>query len=76
MVDWYDFDILWVGIVGRINLQMKLCQEINWLCLQKVQYCRRFGEDVRKKREIDAEIELDVIEKIRCRWMQTELLRC
>ena len=76
MVGRYGFDILWVEIAGRINLLAKLCQEINWLCLQQIQYCRRFGEDVRKKREIDAEIELDVIKKIRCRWMQTEVLRC
>ena len=59
MVDWYDFEILWVGFVGRINLCGKKCQEMNWLCLDKVQ--DRGG--CREKPEIDAEIVWDVMKK-------------
>jgi hypothetical protein len=33
--DLYGFEFVWVGIVGRINLLAKLCQEINWLCKYK-----------------------------------------
>ena len=33
-------------------------------------------EVVEKKPESDDEIELDVIKKIRCRWIRMEVLRC
>ena len=51
------------GICGKINLYGKLCQEINWLCLEKGLYCGRVGEIAEKETEIDAEIQWDVIEK-------------
>jgi hypothetical protein len=66
-----------VGIAGRINLQRKLCQETNWLCLYKVQYCGRVGQSNAKKPEIDAEIEWHIIGKnYRRRGIRMEVLRC
>jgi hypothetical protein len=42
VVDWYGFDILCVGIAGRINLLAKLCQEINWLCFERADNAVKF----------------------------------
>ena len=41
-VDWYGFDILCVGIAGRINLLAKLCQEINRLCFERADNTVKF----------------------------------
>jgi hypothetical protein len=72
VVDRYGFDLegreLLAGLTFKENYFKKLiCYD--W---------RRFkvGGMQRKKPEIDAEILWDVVEKNRCRGMQTEVLRC